>query len=260
MFYIFRFTIRLLFISSIFYSFSHAIEIKNSKSAVDIAGKQRMYTQRMLKDYAMIGMKNNFGNSTEDLKVIMSEFEEHLKSLADYSKNKEIKKSADLVKELWLPIKKNLNNTPVKEEVKALQEKLEKLLKASDTLTHLFADESGKAVGKIVDMSGRQRMLSQRMASLYMLKVWGVDDKKFKEKMDDTMKLFKESLKRLQKSEINDEKINKLLLKVEKSFMFFEIMNKSNNIFIPTLIYKKSDDILKNMDLITKYYVLVQNN
>ena len=260
MFYFFRFTIRLLFISSIFYSFSHAIEIKNSKSAVDIAGKQRMYTQRMLKDYAMIGMKNSFGNPTEDLKVIIGEFEEHLQSLANYSKNKEIKKSTDTIKILWEPIKKNLKGKPVKEEVTSLQEKLEELLKASDTLTHLFADESGKNVGKIVDMSGRQRMLSQRMASLYMLKVWGVNDEKFKEKMDDAMKLFKNSLKTLEESKMNDKEIKSLLVKVKRSFMFFEIMNRSSSTFIPTLIYKKSNDILKNMDLVTKCYVAIQNN
>ena len=33
-----------------------AVEITSSKQAVDIAGKQRMFTQRMLKDYAMVGI------------------------------------------------------------------------------------------------------------------------------------------------------------------------------------------------------------
>ena len=100
-------------------------------------------------------------------------------------------------------------------------------------------------------------MLSQRMAGLYMLKVWGINDKKIKEKMDDSMELFKRSLEKLQKSELNTDEITKLLTKVEKSFMFFEIMNRSSNTFIPTLIYKKSDDILKNMNSVTKLYVTV---
>ena len=240
---------------SLFTNLILAIEIESIHDAVDVAGKQRMYTQRMLKDYAMVGMKNSFGKPDEDLKKIMGEFEDHLHSLHDCTKNNEIKKSAKKVEELWLPIKKVLENTPDKDKVIKLQEDLDLLLSAANDTTALFAKETGKESGKVVDMSGRQRMLSQRMASLYMLKVWGVDDKKFKDKMQSTMKLFKESLEELQKSELNTKEINKLLSKVEKSFMFFEVMNKSSSTFIPTLIYKKSNDILKNMNKVTQFYV-----
>ncbi len=239
----------------LFSNFLLAVEIRSIYDAVDVAGKQRMFTQRMLKDYAMVGMKNSFGKPDEDLKKIMSEFEDHLHTLHDYTKNKEIKKSAKKVEELWLPIKKVLTSTPSKDKVLKLQEDLELLLSASNDTTALFAKETGKESGKIVDMSGRQRMLSQRMASLYMLKVWGIDDEKFKEKMKASMELFKTSLEELQKSELNTDEINKLLSEVEKSFIFFEVMNKSSNIFIPSLIYKKSNDILKNMNRVTQCYV-----
>jgi len=232
-----------------------AVDIKSVYDAVDISGKQRMFTQRMLKDYAMIGMKNSFGSPDKDLKKIMDEFEDNLHSLHDYTKNKEIKKSAKKVEALWLPIKKVLENSPKKSEVAKLQESLELLLSAANDTTGLFAKETGKASGKIVDMSGRQRMLSQRMASLYMLKVWGVDDDKFKEKMKNSMELFKSSLEELQKSEFNNDEINGLLTDVEKSFMFFEVMNKSSKVFIPSLIYKKSNDILKKMNKATQCYV-----
>jgi nitrate/nitrite-specific signal transduction histidine kinase len=232
-----------------------AIDIKSIYEAVDISGKQRMFTQRMLKDYAMIGMKNSFGSPDKDLKEIISEFEEHLYALHDYTKNDEIKKSTKKLEALWLPIKKVLESPPNKEEAGKLQEDLERLLSAANDTTALFAKETGKESGKIVDMSGRQRMLSQRMAGLYMLKVWGVDDNKFKEKMKKSMELFKSSLEELQKSELNTDEINTLLDDVEKSFMFFEIMNKSNSVFIPSLIYKKSNDILKNMNKATQCYV-----
>ena len=232
-----------------------AIEIESIYDAVDVAGKQRMFTQRMLKDYAMVGMKNSFGKPDEDLKKIMVEFEEHLHALYEYTKNKDIRKSSKKVEKLWLPIKKVLESTPSKEKVSKLQESLDLLLSAANDTTGLFAKETGKESGVVVDMSGRQRMLSQRMASLYMLKVWGIDDEKFKDKMQSAMNLFKTSLEELQKSKLNNDEINKLLSEVEKSFMFFELMNKSSNIFIPSLIYKKSNDILKNMNRATQCYV-----
>ena len=102
-------------------------------------------------------------------------------------------------------------------------------------------------------------MLSQRMASLYMLKVWGIDDPQFKEKMNKAMDLFRTSQEKLMASSMNTDEINALLKKSKKSFMFFEMMNKSKSKFIPTLIYKKSNDILKDMNTATGLYVIEDN-
>jgi nitrate/nitrite-specific signal transduction histidine kinase len=233
---------------------SFAIEIKNLAQAVNEAGRQRMLTQRMLKDYAMIGIGDTFGNPKEDLKKVMETFEDHLQGLTAFAKDAETKKSLEEQRKLWEPIKKMLSEPPTKERAMELQEKLDQLLKAADRTTKLLAKQTGKESGEVINISGRQRMLSQRMAALYMLKVWGIDDPKFKEKMDDAMKLFGDSLERLKKSDLNTDQINQLLNRVKKNFMFFEIMNRSQNHFIPSLIYKKSNDILKDMNTITGLY------
>ncbi len=245
----------MVYSSMVLSGYLYAVEIKSVEEAVNIAGKQRMYTQRMLKDYAMVGMGNTFGNPQEDLKKTMSEFSDHLASLKAYAPNDEIKKSLNEVEALWKPIEKILNEKPELAKAEKLQGDLEALLKASDKVTKQFAKASGKASGEIVNIAGRQRMLSQRMASLYMLKVWGVQDPKFKTKLDDTLNLFRDSLKKIEASDLNTDETKALLSKVKRSFVFFEMMNRSKSKFVPTLIYKKSNDILKNMNTVTQIYV-----
>jgi nitrate/nitrite-specific signal transduction histidine kinase len=240
---------------SVCHGFVYAIEIGSMEDAVNIAGKQRMFTQRMLKDYAMVGMGNTFGKPESDLKKTMADFNDHLIALKQYTKSEETKKSLERVEVLWQSIQKVLNEPPSLERAVVLQEELEKLLKASDDATKLFAAESGNVSGEMVNIAGRQRMLSQRMASLYMLKVWGVEDPKFKTKLDDTLRLFKTSLEKLEGSPLNSDESKALLAKVKRSFVFFEMMNRSSSKFVPTLIYKKSNDILKNMNTVTQMYV-----
>jgi hypothetical protein len=235
-------------------SMLYAVEIANINQAVNLAGKQRMYTQRMLKDYAMVGMNNTFGKPSEDLNQTIADFEDHLVSLIAFNQDAKTAKALQEVNKKWESIKKDLTAKPQKENAEKLQVMLDELLKLADDATKAFATQSGKQSGEIINISGRQRMLSQRMAGLYMLKVWGVEDPQFRQKLDDAMKLFKESLETLEKYEANTKEINELLTKVKRSFRFFEMMNKSANRFIPTLIYKKSNDILRDMNDITIKY------
>jgi hypothetical protein len=232
----------------------YGVDIANYKEAVNIAGKQRMFSQRMLKDYAMVGMGNTFGDPVKDLKDIVAQFDDAQASLIKFAKSDETKKSLESVNKLWNDVKKELEKAPKKDDVQNLQVKLDELLKLTNEATQAFVKESGSSSSEIVNIAGRQRMLSQRMAGLYMLQVWGVQDHTFKDKLDESMTLFSTSLEKLEKYDNNSEEIKKILTKVARSYKFFEMMSKSTQRFIPSLIYKKSNDILHDMNEATIKY------
>ena len=231
-----------------------AVEIGDVAHAVNYSGRHRAFTQRVLKEYAMICLGINYNNPKEKLKEGIATFEDLIDSLIKYNKDEETAKSLQEGLKLWAPVKKLLGEAPSKENAEKLGIAMEMLTENTNKTTALFAKQTGKESGKITNYSGQQRVLSQKMASLYLLKAYGVTNSEFKGRMDETMKWFAKNLKTLMAYEKNTEEINKLLKTEKKAFIFFEMMDKNTKTFIPTLIYKKSNEIFDAANTATRLY------
>ena len=109
--------------------------IDNMGDAVNKAGQQRMITQRILKDYALIGMNNIYGDPKKDLPEMIKIFDTNLNELKGFIKDKPSLESLNEVSALWEPIKKILQEAPSKDKVVNLQEDLEVLLKSAHKST-----------------------------------------------------------------------------------------------------------------------------
>ena len=243
---------------ALLYSVASSAEINGIQDAINKAGKQRMLTQRMLKEYSLIGMGVEFGNPKENLKKSVALFEQQLFELKQYQVSSAISNSLSEVETLWMPIKGVVSSPPNPDNIASLQRDMDALLQACHKTTQLLSDASPDETGHIINLSGRQRMLSQRLASLYMIRAWGLDDPEFSRKHAEVMTQFQAALQELEQSPATTRNIKKKLKKVRSAFYWFEhtARNKDQKP-VPTLITRSSDKILQRMDEITEMYASV---
>jgi len=145
---------------------------KKDSLIINIAGKQRMLTQKMSKEMFYIKSKQSTDfralNSATDL------FENNLEDLLYGNnakgiyppQNSKIKLKLEEVHKLWKPFKKQIDNIEkkislIKPDLESLVVRVSTLLKKSDNIVKVMVKHNMSGV--FIDLSGRQRMLSQRM-------------------------------------------------------------------------------------------------
>lgn len=229
--------------------------INSMGEAINIAGRQRMLTQRMVKGYCMLGQKVLSAQAESELRQAITLFENQLKDLEGFRVNNEVSNGLAEVRRLWKPFKTLATRPPSLDQVQELRALGEKALYASHEVVLSLQDASGTNAGRLVNISGRQRMLSQRMANLYLLKSWGVNKSRYDSDLSQAMSEFKGALAELMAAEVNTPDIDRSLKKVKAQFAMFEYsLNTDSGEFIPQTIAKASVKILKMMNDITGWY------
>jgi len=231
-----------------------ALEIHSSSEAINIAGKQRMLSYRILKSYLMVSMESNYKDPKGSLTKAIADFDEGKKALFTYSEDEKVRSLIKEVEISFAAVKKMVTEPfDIAKEEEYLQ-KITEMKALSHKIVLRLQEIAGSSAAEIVNKSGRLRAVSQRMNALYLLRTMDVSSSVVKEEMQESMKLFRDHLDFLERSELNDAEITKRLKKLEKIYLFFQIMNESDN-HVPTIITKKSNKMLKYSDELTTLYV-----
>jgi len=220
--------------------------------AIDRAGLQRMLTQRMLKSYCQLGQDQFYIKPDEKLADALIRYEEGLDFLKDFESVAGVKKSLTKINSIWPKYKLLITKKAIKDNVPELVQLNEKLLALSHRIVLDLQAKSGKELGKIVNISGRQRMLSQRIELFYLLRDWGFEDEYYLQALAKSRKEFTEGLAYLNNYPENTAEIKQLLAKAEKSFnLFSHSLDKKNNAFLISLTVGQ---LLKYMNTVTNLY------
>jgi len=223
---------------------------------LNLAGKQRMLSQRIAKDYFYIGKGINVSKANKQLKSSIQAFDKTQSILTKSIKDEEIQNMlmfVDMSSEEFSSIAMepySLDNGAL------ILDLSESMLEGSQYVVDALKKNVKQQVSSIVDIAGRQRMLSQRIAKYYISYQAGIKDKNSITQMQEAVKLFSDSQHKLMANKTNSAEINKALKKVDRLwkivYKFYLNIEKGG---LPIIVYNTTDDIMKKMNKITQMYV-----
>ena len=227
--------------------------------AMNLSGIQRMLSQRIAKSYLMIGAEVRSEQALQQLDQSVARFENNYQALAEYAPSAEIGAALEQVGESWQHYRELALSRPTREQAVLLLALSDQLLAQSEALVQLIEAHTGSAGARLVNRSGRQRMLSQRIAKLYLALSWRLPVEGLEQQLQQATGEFEAAQQELLSAEQNTPQIAAALQKVEAQWRFaragFQLSADAR--YVPTVITTTTETLLWQMNELTSAYAAV---
>ena len=223
---------------------------------IDIAGKQRMLSQRIAKDYLYKGKKIAVSKADKQLKISLGEFSTAQTKLSSSINDPEIQNLLTFVQLSFDEFKELINQPFNLDNAQLALDLSESILEGSQYIVDSLKTTSGQKESNIIAKAGKQRMLAQRIAKYYIAYQSGIKDKNTVDQMKEAVKQFSLNHQVLMKNPNNTPTINQKLNEIDKLWkIVYKFYLKIEKGGLPFIVFTTTDDITKKMDNITKLYV-----
>lgn len=153
-------------------------------NAIDMAGKQSILTQKMLKSYLLLGIEKDKKHQ-HVLETFIQEFEEHIDALKLFAPMEEITAALNIVDNLWTNYRNHILETPTKSGAQTLLHTNNELLRSCDNvvmLLEMYGKIYKKSISRYnsnmahwINQVGHQEMLTERILMYSNAIYWGVE-------------------------------------------------------------------------------------
>jgi cellobiose-specific phosphotransferase system component IIA len=235
---------------------SDRVVVSDTVKLIDIAGKQRMLSQRIAKDYLYAGKKVASAKANKQLKQSLDELHQAHKLLVESINDPEIKNLLAFVEmsteDFDITAKEEFNI----DNAQLIIDLSESMLEGSQYVVNSLKETVKIDESKIVGTAGKQRMLAQRIAKYYIAYQSGIKDKNTVDQMKDAVKTFTEAHELLMQNTANTPEINRKLNEIDRLwkivYKFYLNIEKGG---LPLIVFNTTDNITKKMNGITNLYV-----
>ena len=235
---------------------SNAVVIEDTVKLIDMAGKQRMLSQRIAKDYLYAGKKVATAKADKQLKQSLEELVSSHKILVESINDPDIKNLLAFVEMSTEDFEATANEAFTLDNAQLVIDLSESMLEGSQYVVDSLKETVKVQESKIVGQAGKQRMLAQRIAKYYIAYQSGIKDKNTVDQMKAAVALFTESHEALMVNSANTPEINRKLNQIDRLwkivYKFYLNIEKGG---LPLIVFNTTDNITKKMNSITGLYV-----
>lgn len=141
------------------------------QTAQDIvsAGRLRMQSQRLAKLYQQAGMGLQAGQALKQIDASVGEVDAEFGRLARYGRKPNVQRVLARSEALWQEMRTALRERPAPASAERVNQLADELMIHAGKLSMQIEAGSETPVGRLLDLSSRLNMLSQRLARLYLL-------------------------------------------------------------------------------------------
>ncbi|PIE39181.1 MAG: hypothetical protein CSA53_02860 [Gammaproteobacteria bacterium] len=232
------------------------MEVSARASATDVheIADICMLANRVLKDYAMVGMGVTYHDPATDLKNGAATIDKYIADVISHDVG-DLKVKTQELADIWNGIKGDFLSKPEVGKAAKLRDTVAEFTKKCETLAFALAEQTQIEGEKYVVEVSELGMDTQHLGALYMLKAWGVENSHYYDDVEETINHFEALYADLSKApdSLVSPGIKKRLKTIDDRFLVFGFMaNSKSGRFMPTRAEKILSDVFVEIREILK--------